>query len=232
MLTVGSLFAGIGGFDLGFERAGMVARWQVEQDPFCLKVLARHFPNAKRYEDVRDVGRHNLEPVDVICGGVPCQPVSIAGPGLGEDDERWLWPDAVRIIGELRPRYAVLENPAIFLRRGAAGVLGALTQIGYDAEWDCIPASAVGAPHRRERVWIVAYPRGEGLQGVHETRRRIYLQSVAATLRRDWPTEPDLPRLADGIPRRLVLDPIRAYGNALVPMVAEWIAARIVEWES
>ncbi|HET9087151.1 MAG TPA: DNA cytosine methyltransferase [Acidobacteriaceae bacterium] len=156
--TMGSLFAGIGGFDLGFERAGFEIAWQVEIDPYCRKVLERHFPHAKRFPDVREVGKHNLQPVDVLCGGFPCQDISNAGKRAGIDGERsGLWGEYARIIGELRPRYVVVENVAALLGRGMGRVLGDLAALGYDAEWEIISAADVGAPHLRERVWIVAY---------------------------------------------------------------------------
>lgn len=160
-LTVGSLFSGIGGLELGLERAGMSVRWQVEFDPFCQAVLAKHWPDAVRFGDVHEVGAHNLEAVDVICGGFPCQPISQAGKQLGRADERWLWPQFARIIRELRPRYVLVENVANLRSMEHGGlmgeVLGDLAASGYDAEWSCIPASAVGAPHRRDRIWIVAH---------------------------------------------------------------------------
>ena len=170
-MKVGSLFAGIGGFDLGFERAGMQTTWQVEQDPYCLAVLAKHFPDAQRFEDVCDVGAHNLEPVDLICGGFPCQDLSGAGKGAGLDGERsGLWSEFARIIRELRPRYVVVENvPDLLAGRGkrwpvapVSRVLGDLSESGYDAEWSVLSAAEFGAPHLRERVWIVAYPRSDG----------------------------------------------------------------------
>jgi DNA (cytosine-5)-methyltransferase 1 len=157
-VTVGSLFAGIGGFDLGFERAGFELRWQVEIDPFCLAVLAKHWPDVRRYDDVRTVGAHNLERVDVLCGGFPCQDISLAGKGAGLAGERsGLWSEYLRLICELRPDYVVVENVSALLGRGMGRVLGDLAACGFDAEWDCLPASAFGAPHRRDRVWIVAY---------------------------------------------------------------------------
>jgi DNA (cytosine-5)-methyltransferase 1 len=156
-MTVGSLFAGIGGFDLGFERAGYRVRWQVEINAYCRAVLRKHWPGVRRYGDVRRVGRHNLEPVDVICGGFPCQDISIAGAGAGLDGARsGLWREYARIIREVRPRYVVVENVPALLSRGLGTVLADLAACGYDAEWDCLPAAAVGAPHRRDRVWIVA----------------------------------------------------------------------------
>ena len=167
-MRFGSLFAGIGGFDLGLERAGMECAWQVEIDPWARRVLARHWPSVARYEDVKEVGHHNLEPVDVICGGFPCQDISHAGKRAGIGGERsGLWGEYARIIRELRPRYVIVENVGALLVRGIDVVLRDLAESGYDAEWDIISAAAVGAPHLRERVWIVAYPK---LSGVPERR--------------------------------------------------------------
>lgn len=162
-LTVGSLFAGIGGFDLGLERAGCRTLWQVELEPFRRAILARWFPDAVRHADVRGVGAHNLAAVDIICGGFPCQDISQAGRGAGIAGARsGLWFQFARIIGELRPRYVLVENVPAIRRRGLGVVLGDLAALGYDAEWNCIPAVAVGAPHRRDRFWLVAYPAGGG----------------------------------------------------------------------
>src|SRR5204863_370991 len=117
-------------------------KWQVEIDPFCRQVLEKHWPNVTRYFDVRQVKR--LESVDVLCGGFPCQDISVAGKGEGIDGERsGLWREFDRLIGELRPRYVVVENVSALLVRGLGRVLGDLVARGYDAEWDCIPASAV-----------------------------------------------------------------------------------------
>ena len=161
-LTFGSLFAGIGGLDLGLERAGMRCAWQVEKDAYCRAVLAKHWPDVTRYEDVRDVGRANLAPVDLICGGFPCQDISGAGLRAGIDGpESGLWTEYARIVRELRPNYVVVENVARLLVDGMERVLGDLAACGYDAEWEVLPAFAVGAPHRRERVFIVAYPERE-----------------------------------------------------------------------
>ena len=157
-ITFGSLFAGIGGLDLGLERAGMACRWQVEIDDYCCQVLAKHWPTVERYEDVRTVGIRNLESVDLICGGFPCQDISSAGKRAGIEGQRsGLWSEFYRIICELRPRYVLVENVAALLVRGMDRVLGNLADGGYDAEWDCIPAAAVGAPHIRYRVFILAH---------------------------------------------------------------------------
>lgn len=164
MLTIGSLFSGIGGLELGLERAGMRTVWQVEMDDYASKILERHWPDALRFRDVREVGSHNLPPVDLICGGFPCQDISFAGKGAGIAGERsGLWSEFARIVRELRPRYVVVENVAALLARGLGVVLGDLAACGYDAEWDCIPAAAVGAHHLRDRIFIVAYAHGDAL---------------------------------------------------------------------
>lgn len=163
-LTIGSLFAGIGGLEFGLERAGLgPVLWQVECDDYANRVLEQHWPDATRYRDVREVGAHNLAPVDLICGGFPCQDISNAGKRAGLAGERsGLWFEFARIVRELRPRYILVENVAALLGRGIGTVLGDLAACGYDAEWDCIPATAVGAPHRRDRLFIVAYAGGQG----------------------------------------------------------------------
>ena len=140
------------------ERAGMRVRWQVENNPYCQRVLAKHWPNVQRYGDIQSVDWGTVEPVDVLCGGFPCQDISLAGKGAGLAGERsGLWFEYAKAIEALTPRYVIIENVAALRSRGLDQVLGSLAAIGYDAEWHCIPASAVGAPHRRDRVWIVAY---------------------------------------------------------------------------
>lgn len=156
-LTFGSLFAGIGGFDLGFERAGFECRWQVEIDDYATKILEKHWPKVHRQRDIRECNSGNLERVDCIIGGFPCQDISYAGRGAGLAGERsGLFFEAVRLVRELQPRAVVLENVAALLTRGLDRVLGTLAEIGYDAQWHCIPAAAVGAPHIRDRVFIIA----------------------------------------------------------------------------
>jgi DNA (cytosine-5)-methyltransferase 1 len=156
--TFGSLFAGIGGIDLGFERCGMECKWQVEINDYAQKVLAKHWPKVHRERDIRECSARNLERVDIIAGGFPCQDISYAGLGAGLDGERsGLFFEAIRLVRELQPRAVVLENVAALLTRGLDRVLGTLAEIGYDAEWHCIPAAYVGAPHIRDRVFILAY---------------------------------------------------------------------------
>jgi DNA (cytosine-5)-methyltransferase 1 len=186
-LTFGSLFAGIGGMDLGLERAGMTCKWQCEIDDHANRVLARHWPSVRRWRDVRtfppvladstkpngkcdgpnaqreiEVGIRSLSPwsVDLICGGFPCQDISYAGKGAGLAGERsGLWYEFARVVRVLRPRFVLVENVSALLTRGLDAVLGTLAADGYDCEWACIPAASVGAPHIRDRVFVVAHAR-------------------------------------------------------------------------
>ena len=162
-----SLFAGIGGFDLGLERTGgfkTVAFCEIE--PFAVRVLNKHWPEVPVYGDVRELTAERLRAdgivPNVIVGGFPCQDISLAGKGAGlAGDRSGLWGEYARLIGEIRPTYVIVENVAALLSRGLGDVLGDLAALGYDAEWHCIPASAVGAPHRRDRIWILAYAERE-----------------------------------------------------------------------
>lgn len=162
-LTFGSLFAGIGGFDLGLERAGMVCKWQVEIDEYAGRVLAKHWPNVTRWGDVRTFppGSEGDWHVDLICAGVPCQPVSHAGKQKGAEDERWMWGEALRVVADLKPRFFMAENPIGILNHDGGstfrGLLRALASVGYVCEWDVIAAANLGAPHQRDRVWLVAH---------------------------------------------------------------------------
>lgn len=160
MLSFGSLFTGIGGMDLGLERAGWECKWQVEIDPYCRQVLAKHWPDVPRFEDVRGVTGDQLEPVDLIAGGFPCQDVSQAGKRtVGIDGARsGLWSEFARIIRVLRPRLVLVENVPGLAVRGLGRVLGDLAALGYDAEWSCISAADVGAPHLRRRIFLLAAP--------------------------------------------------------------------------
>ncbi len=171
-LTFGSLFAGIGGMDLGLERAGMKCAWQVEINPYAQRVLAKHWPDVPKFDDVRQVGMAQLGYVDLIAGGFPCQDISNAGKQAGIDGERsGLWSEFARIIREVRPRFVLVENVAALLGRGLGRVLGDLAASGFDAEWDCIPASALGAPHRRDRLFIFAHANRNGLRTEQEPQR-------------------------------------------------------------
>ncbi len=154
-MKFGSLFAGIGGFDLGLERAGMECAWQVEIDEYCTKVLTKHWPNVPKYGDIRDVGK-DLETVDLICGGFPCQPFSVAGKRKGTADDRHLWPEMLRVISELKPTWVLGENVPGIINIFLDQALSDLEAEGYSTEAYVLPACAFDAPHRRDRLFIVA----------------------------------------------------------------------------
>jgi site-specific DNA-cytosine methylase len=216
MLTFGSLFAGIGGFDLGLERAGMACAWQVEREPYAVRVLEKHWPNVRRHDDVCTFPpAEGNWAVDLICGGFPCQDISVAGKGLGLAGKRsGLWVEMHRIISELRPRYVIVENVAALLSRGMETVLGDLSQIGYDAEWHVIPASAVGAPHRRDRVWIVAYAKSQPIFVQRRERRDIPKKSKG---RRGKKFSEGSHNVANAVSKP---DSVRRDGSSLPPALA------------
>lgn len=180
-MKVLDLFSGIGGFSLGLERAGMETVAFCEISPVCRHLLAHHWPDVPCFDDVTTLTGERVGPVDVICGGFPCQDISFAGKGAGLAGERsGLWREYARLVRELRPAFVIVENVAALLGRGLGDVLGDLAALGYDAWWDCIPASAVGAPHRRDRLWVVAYARGQQHEGYGDALRR----EIAAGLSR------------------------------------------------
>ena len=240
-MKVGSLFSGIGGLDLGLERAGMTVQWQVERDPWCQRVLAKHWPDVPRYADVTALTGDELEPVDLICGGFPCQPVSVAGSQKGMQDARWLWPEFRRLVGVLRPRYVFVENvTGLFTANGGHAfgeVIGDLADLRYNCEWSVLSAADVGAPHLRKRVWLVAHSDGAGLEGRGLLSQRggewfTGAGGVDAFRKHDtsWRTEPDVGRVAHGVPRRV--DRLRGLGNAVVPQCAEFIGRAILSHDA
>lgn len=207
-LTFGSLFAGIGGFDRGFDRAGMVCKWQVEKDAYASSILAKHWPQARRWGDVEtfpppDGGDWE---VDVICGGVPCQPVSLAGKQKGKSDDRWMWGEFLRVVATLSPRIIVAENPSSILSndRGStfAGIVAAVRAAGYGVDWATVAARDVGAPHRRDRVFLVGRKdccvgpvrdvRGLQLHDPRDARLRLPLPADRGVERRPLPSASDL----------------------------------------
>lgn len=248
MYKIGSLFSGIGGFELGLERAIPAETiWQVEQDKFCQSILKKHWPKAKIYDDVRNITKDNVEPVDILCGGFPCQDISIAGKTRGLKGEKsGLWWEMWRIISELRPRIIVLENVSNILRLGGREVVGSLAQIGYDAEWTTLRASDFGAPHRRERWFCVAYPNSEFLDNDKSMEWKKRGQKTSSTRKMDafnkisrkrtsnnprWEENvhpPQFCHVDDGIPNRVAR--LKALGNAIVPQCSQWIGEQI--WKS
>lgn len=185
-LTHGSLFTGIGGLDLGAEMAArefgvkIKTIWQVERDPFCLRVLSRHWPDAERHDDIKKVGAHNLERPDIISGGFPCQDISVAGRQRGITGEQSsLWYEMLRIISDVGCRFAIVENVANLLVRGIDEVARGLAEGGYDCEWNTVSARDVGAPHLRKRIFIVAYPSAVADAEGHRIQESWHVDSKA-----------------------------------------------------
>ena len=278
---------------MGLESAGFETVAFCEIEDFPRKVLAKHWPDVPIYGDVKELTGERLKAdgisIDVITAGFPCQDISHAGQGAGikEGTRSGLWSEVARLAGELRPSYLILENVAAITGRGADIVLGDLAEIGYDAEWHCIPASAVGAPHRRDRWWCISYPSSngrqqradreldqagaertskreqgrlnsgspakasenadpckQGLQGrlheqiAHAKRRQIEASRCPSKCsfgwqrdgRGTWQVEPDVGRVANGIPKRV--DRLKGLGNAVVPQIPAIIGQAIMEREN
>lgn len=288
-MNVLSLFSGIGGLELGLERAGMTTVGQVEIDEFCRRVLAKHWPEVPRHDDVRTAPAWwASEPVrpraDLVAGGFPCQGHSVAGKQRGTEDERWGWPWYRDVVAAVTPAWVLIENVPNLVRTGLLDVLGDLAQLGFDAWWNRVPAAAMGAPHRRWRLfliaahpdrvelrhepgrggwafgadqavvghdgtaWAVADPGGldgrqgwsrgpaflgnpgnaEPSQGLANADSEPPIGTSAPWPERDpWATEPDVARVADGVPRGV--DRRRALGNAVVPQVGEYVGRLIME---
>lgn len=279
-LNIWSLFSGIGGLEKGLEDANLGhTHLQCESDLFCQSVLSKHWPYPKSGDTpkdsdpilVSDVKNIKWSPSydrwtwgypDLICGGFPCQPHSLAGKRKGAEDDRHLWPEFARIIDEFNPRYVIAENvPGIRTNGALREVLCDLDSLGFDAEWVRLGAAAVGAPHLRERIFIVAYPgskrrqqiaasahsnesqNGRGTQKDHKPasdgqsdsaridsrpQPKIFTDAQRLKLPIDptdtgWETEPNVGRVANGIPKRV--DRLKALGNAVVPQVAEFIGS-------
>lgn len=235
MLRVGSLFAGIGGLELGLEMTGHFKTvWQVEKDEYAAKVLAKHWPKVKRHDDVCTFPTNDHDwQCDVICGGFPCQDISYAGDGAGLDGKRsGLFYELARVVRQVGPKYVVLENVAALLTRGMGDVLGTMATLGYDCQWHCIPAASVGAPHIRDRVFILAYSNrarskerlaSKARQNAWITKKPIdcdHGKSWTANKHKVdwWAVEPKLDRLVHGVSSRV--DRLRCLGNAVVPQVA------------
>lgn len=192
-LTVGSLFSGVGGLDLGLERAGMAVAWQCEIDPACRKVLAHRWPETHCYDDVRKVDAHNASTVDVLCGGFPCQDVSLAGPRLGLAGERsGLWWEFARVAAEIAPRWVVIENvPGLLSSRAGrdmAAVLAGLEKRGYGWAYRVLDARYWGVAQRRRRVFIVGHPSAERAAQVLFERESVPRNSAASPQARQTTT--------------------------------------------
>lgn len=242
-LRVLDLFSGIGGFSLGLERAKgygeytgfeTVAFCEIEEFP--RRVLAKHWPEVPCYRDVRELTAERLAAdgiwPDVVTGGFPCQDLSLAGKGAGLGGEQsGLFFELLRVVDEVRPQYVIMENVSALLRRGMGEVLAGLAARGFDAEWDCLPASFVGAPHNRDRIWIVAYPQRD-----QQSRPKSCFGAIGRMGRveqsvpwdRYWQDSlAELRGLDDGVSRWV--DETDGYRNAVVPQIPELIGNAILE---
>ena len=232
-MKMGDLFAGIGGFSLAFKWVGFDVAWQVEIDEFATKVLEKNFPKTKRYGDIRNVEPKELEKVDVICGGFPCQPFSVAGKRRGIEDDRYLWGEMFRIIRGVKPAWVIVENVVNFANMAIEQTLADLESEGYETQSFIIPAVAVNAEHRRDRVWIIAHNGSERIQRCREEKVfwKYFLSwsencgRITEERKRSHLHTPRLCRSLYGLPYGV--DRVRALGNAIVPQIAYNIALAI-----
>jgi DNA (cytosine-5)-methyltransferase 1 len=235
-MNVLDLFSGIGGFSLGLERAGFKTVQFCEIDPFCRQVLAKHWPGVSCHDDIRTFD--DLPDADIVCGGFPCQDISSASDApIGIGGERsGLWKEFCGIIRAVQPSFAIVENVSALRLRGLNTVLGDLSSIGYDAEWHCIPASSVGAPHPRDRIWIVAYPQKVFRTWVsrYQSSGIISIDGLLAVLddkgRQEqipdwWAAEPGVGRMVHGVSNRV--DRLGSLSNSVVPQVVEAIGRQL-----
>jgi DNA (cytosine-5)-methyltransferase 1 len=223
------LFSGIGGFALAARWAGIETVAFCEIDKFCHKVLQKNFQGIPIHNDIKTLNGEEYAGIDIITGGYPCQPFSEAGERKGESDDRHLWPEMFRVIKQSRPTWVIAENVIGHVTMGLDSVLNDLDSEGYSTRPIIIPACAVDSPHRRDRVWILAYAEGERCANGddRENKRKADRKKHAFTDKsgafswmetRRWPCEPDFPRVANGVPDRM--DRCKSLGNAIVPQIA------------
>ena len=274
-MKVLDLFSGIGGFSLGLEWAGMSTVAFCERDPYCTTILNKHWPDTPVHNDVRNLdGKDYADSIDLVAGGFPCQPFSVAGNRRGSDDDRHLWPEMLRIIQEAKPRWVIGENVFGLINMALDDVQADLEREHYEVRKFVLPAVAVDAHHRRDRVFIVAYrdptlahshgegqlqqegfecevgrwsgnggkesdpmayAYNEGLQGWSQTRDSASEGEIAIKQSsrlgepcrgRDWPVEPRVGRVANGIPNRV--DRTKGLGNAVVPQLIQAIGELVL----
>jgi DNA (cytosine-5)-methyltransferase 1 len=251
-LKVLDLFSGIGGFSLGLERAGMETIAFCEIDPWCRERLRKHWPDVPIYEDVRELNGGDFNGVDVVCGGYPCQPFSVAGGQKAEQDDRHLWPEMLRVVSQARPTWVICENVYGHIALGLDKVLFDLESEGYSARPFVVPALAAGADHNRERVFIVAHSTSDGRnestitrgdaptddkcpKGAQENSNDERCSGVRPGVERgsnptrSWGAEPPEIRVDDGLPDRM--DRIKALGNAILPIIPEQIGRAIIAFD-
>jgi len=194
MITLGSTFSGIGGFELGLERAipNLKTVWQIEKDPFCRRVLTKHWPDVPKFDDITQTDPRTLPRPDILCGGFPCQDLSTAGKmaGLG-GKKSGLWYNLLEYISVLRSSIIILENVPNVVNLGLPEICGAMAKIGYDMQWGIVSASSMGAPHLRRRWFAVAYPNSEHLriqQKLRQHKEKIFASGNGAARDAAYPT--------------------------------------------
>lgn len=246
-MKVLDLFSGIGGFSLGLEWAGMSTVAMCEKDPYCRKILAKHWPDLTIHDDIRNLdGKRYAESIDLVCGGFPCQPFSVAGKRKGTDDDRHLWPEMLRVIQESRPRWVIGENVFGFVNMALDDVQADLEREHYEVRKFVLPAVAVDAKHRRDRIILVAYPNNTGVQGSSQQgsdgevgaqpndqhTERLGRGGVRVSNPRreaEWEPEPNVGRVAHGIPNRV--DRLKGLGNAVLPQIIQELGEIILDVE-
>ena len=230
------LFSGIGGFSLGLESAGLAKTVAFcDIDNFCQKVLKKHWPEVPIFSDVKELTYEKLKSnginnIDIITGGYPCQPFSVAGRKKGEEDSRHVWPEYFRLIKELRPTWVIGENVGGHIKLGLDSVLSDLESEGYSTRTFSISASSIGANHKRERVWVLANTKScdrneyeiDREHGKTETQKIFGDRSCLSGVSSRWEVEPDMGRVAYGIPD--TMDRLKSLGNSVVPQIPFLIA--------
>lgn len=260
MLKVLDLFSGIGGFSLGLDRAGMHTRAFCEIDPYFQKILHKHWPDVPIFQDIHTLNYEKFPcSIDVISGGFPCQPFSVAGKRRGAQDNRALWPQMFRIIKEYKPKWIIAENVTGFINMELQQMLSDLESENYTTENYIIPACAVDASHRRDRLFVIAHNNRYGLRNESEhelmCEKKTKLTNNGKTQfmantnmpwqlqppqKRHkiwdrasdccrWEPEPRVDRVANGVPHRV--DRLRGLGNAVVPQIVEIIGRAIIDRE-
>lgn len=230
-LTFGSVCSGIDGLGLGLEWAGWQCSWQIENNDFCNVILDERFPLTQRFKSIQDVDVNDLRPVDLICGGIPCQPFSHAGSRAGTTDDRWLWPEMLRLIRGVKPRLVMVENVYGLVTNQSGMVLETIELDLAAEDYETappfvLPACASGCTvHRRDRVWICAHARHNWRSaelGEQQGQRTSVPNSLCEISRteRGWETQPGLGRIIDGFPSRLDSTRFRSIGGAVVPQAA------------
>jgi DNA (cytosine-5)-methyltransferase 1 len=238
-VNVLDLFSGIGGMSLGLERAGMKTAAFCEIEPYCQKILAKHWPNVPLFQDVTNLSKKDLDArgitVDLLCGGFPCQDISVAGKQVGLGGERsGLFFEILRIVREYREAgeripWLLIENVPNLRLHGIDTVISSLESEGYACWPTVVGAWTVGAPHKRDRAWIVAHAASKRLEGTEfeKSGKRQWARYGSSC---GWNTEPGICRVANGIPDRM--ERLKSLGNAVVPAIPELIGRWIMQTEA